>query len=119
MGIIMLTGIVVNNAILMLDFANQLIRQEALSIHDALIEAAVTKLKPIIMSNAALALSTLPMALSIGASGAEMRAPLGIVTIGGIAVSTLLILYVIPALYFIFAREKHKVKEIEDNTAIE
>ncbi|MBP7214168.1 MAG: efflux RND transporter permease subunit [Candidatus Kapabacteria bacterium] len=119
MGIIMLTGIVVNNAILMLDFANQLIRQEALSIHDALIEAAVTKLKPIIMSNAALALSTLPMALSIGASGAEMRAPLGIVTIGGIAVSTLLTLYVIPALYFIFAREKHKVKEIEDNTAIE
>ncbi|MEN6511218.1 MAG: efflux RND transporter permease subunit [Chloroherpetonaceae bacterium] len=112
MGVIMLTGIVVNNAILLLDFANQLVRQEGKHIRDALIESTVTKLKPIVMSNAALALSMIPMALGMGASGAEMRAPLGIVSIGGIIASTILTLYFIPAIYYIFAREKHKVEEI-------
>jgi HAE1 family hydrophobic/amphiphilic exporter-1 len=119
MGIIMLTGIVVNNAILLIDFTNQLIRQEGKHIRDALIESTVTKLKPIIMSNAALALSMIPMAMGSGASGAEMRAPLGIVSIGGIIASTALTLYFIPAVYYIFAREKHEVEEIEENPATE
>jgi len=81
MGVIMLTGIVVNNAILLIDFANQLVRQEGKHIRDALIESTVTKLKPIVMSNAALALSMIPMAIGVGSAGAEMRAPLGIVSI--------------------------------------
>ncbi|MCE5304341.1 efflux RND transporter permease subunit, partial [bacterium] len=112
MGVIMLTGIVVNNAILLIDFANQLVRQEGKHIRDALIESTVTKLKPIVMSNAALALSMIPMALGMGTSGAEMRAPLGIVSIGGIIASTILTLYFIPSIYYIFAREKHQVEEI-------
>ncbi|HAW09181.1 MAG TPA: acriflavin resistance protein [Bacteroidetes bacterium] len=112
MGVIMLTGIVVNNAILLIDFANQLVRQEAKHIRAALIESTVTKLKPIVMSNTALALSMIPMALGMGTSGAEMRAPLGIVSIGGIIASTILTLYFIPSIYYIFAREKHKVAEI-------
>lgn len=119
MGIIMLTGIVVNNAILLIDFANQLVRQEGKHIREAMIESSVTKLKPIMMSNAALALSMIPMAIGMVASGAEMRAPLGIVSIGGIIASTALTLYFIPSLYYIFAKEKHKVEEIEDNTATE
>lgn len=119
MGIIMLTGIVVNNAILLIDFANQLVRQEGKHIRDAMIESSVTKLKPIMMSNTALALSMIPMAIGMGASGAEMRAPLGIVSIGGIIASTALTLYFIPSLYYIFAKEKHEIEEIEDNTATE
>jgi HAE1 family hydrophobic/amphiphilic exporter-1 len=106
MGVILLTGVVVNNAILMLDFTNQLIREEGKRVKEALIFASTTKLMPIIMSNAALALGMLPLALGIGDTGVEMRTPLGIVTIGGIFASTVLTLYVIPALYILFAREK-------------
>jgi HAE1 family hydrophobic/amphiphilic exporter-1 len=108
MGIILLTGIVVNNAILVLDFANQLIREEGKHIKEALIYASTVKLKPIIMSNAALALAVLPLALGIGDAGVEMRQPLGIVTIGGIVASTILTIFVVPALYYIFAREKKR-----------
>lgn len=109
MGVILLTGVVVNNAILMLDFANQLVREEGKHIREALIFASTTKLMPIIMSNAALALGMLPLALGIGDAGVEIRIPLGIVTIGGIFASTVLTLLVIPALYLIFAKEKkHK-----------
>ncbi|OGU60534.1 MAG: acriflavin resistance protein [Ignavibacteria bacterium GWF2_33_9] len=110
MGVILLTGIVVNNAILLLDFANQMIREKEMNVHDALIESGETKLMPILMSNAALALGVLPLALGIGDAGVEMRTPLGIVTIGGIFASTLLTLYVIPALYLIFAKLKKKNK---------
>jgi HAE1 family hydrophobic/amphiphilic exporter-1 len=106
MGIILLTGIVVNNAILVLDLVNQLIREEGKHIKEALIYASVVKLKPIIMANAALALAMLPLALGIGDAGVEMRQPLGIVTIGGIVASTILTIFVVPALYYIFAREK-------------
>ncbi|MGB9701472.1 MAG: efflux RND transporter permease subunit [Candidatus Kapaibacteriota bacterium] len=106
MGIILLTGIVVNNAILVLDLANQLIREEGKHIKESLIYASVVKLKPIIMSNAALALAMLPLALGIGDAGVELRQPLGIVTIGGIVASTILTIFVVPALYYIFAREK-------------
>lgn len=109
MGVILLTGIVVNNAILILDLANQLIRQEGKHIKEALIYASTVKLKPIIMSNAALALGMLPLALGMGDAGVEIRTPLGIVTIGGIIASTLLTVFVIPSLYYIFAKEKkHK-----------
>lgn len=106
MGVILLTGIVVNNAILILDLANQLIREEGKHIREALIYSSVVKLKPIMMSNAALALGMLPLALGLGDAGVEIRTPLGIVTIGGIIASTLLTIFVIPALYYIFAREK-------------
>jgi HAE1 family hydrophobic/amphiphilic exporter-1 len=114
MGVIMLTGIVVNNAILILDFVNQLIREQGKKVKESIIFASVTKLKPIIMANAALSLASLPLAMGIGDAGVEMRQPLGIVTIGGIVASTLLTIYVIPALYYIFAKErKHNT---DDNT---
>jgi len=105
LGIIMLVGIVVNNAILMLDYYNQL-KREGRSPHDALIEACPTKLKPILMSNIAIVLGMLPMAMGIGASGAEMRQPMGVVIIGGIVVSTALTLFLIPALEYLLARAK-------------
>ena len=97
MGILMLIGIVVNNAILMLDYTNQLEREEGLDLKKALIEACPVKLKPIIMTSLALILGMLPMAMGIGDAGKEMRIPLGVVSIGGIIASGILTLLVIPA----------------------
>ncbi len=110
MAIIMLIGIVVNNAILMLDYTNQLVRERGMNVRDALIEACPTKLKPIIMSTLAIILGMLPLALGIGEAGVEMRQPLGVVSIGGLLVSTILGLFVIPAFYYIFEDRKKKQK---------
>jgi len=115
MGIIMLIGIVVNNAILMLDYTNQLRREGKMKTREALIEACPTKLKPIIMSTAALILGMLPMALGIGDAGVEMRQGLGIVSIGGLVSSTALTLVVIPAFYYLFAWKRRYEIEREPN----
>ena len=111
MAIIMLIGIVVNNAILMLDYTNQLVREKKMPVKEALIEACPTKLKPIIMSTLAIILGMLPLAIGIGSAGVEMRQPLGVVSVGGLLVSTLLTLFVIPAFYYLFEDRKRKVKE--------
>jgi HAE1 family hydrophobic/amphiphilic exporter-1 len=108
MGVIMLIGIVVNNAILMLDYTNQLRRDEGMLPKDALINACPVKLKPVLMSTLALILGMLPMALGIGDAGSEMRTPLGIVSAAGLIASTILTLFVVPAFYYIFARSKRK-----------
>ncbi|MDA3813984.1 MAG: efflux RND transporter permease subunit [Candidatus Cloacimonetes bacterium] len=109
MGIIMLLGIVVNAAILIMDYTQQL-REQGKTTKEALLEASPTKLKPILMSAVAIIFGMLPMALGIGEAGAEMRQPLGIVSIGGIIVSTIMTLYVIPAMYLITT--KRNVKHI-------
>lgn len=108
MAIIMLIGIVVNNAILMLDYTNQLVREQKIGVKNALIEACPTKLKPIIMSTLAIILGMLPLAIGFGSSGVEMRQPLGVVSIGGLIVSTALTLFVLPAFYYIFEDRKSK-----------
>ncbi len=113
MAIIMLIGIVVNNAILMLDYTNQLVRERGVGVRDALIEACPTKLKPIVMSTLAIILGMLPLAIGVGSSGVEMRQPLGVVSIGGLLVSTILTLFVIPAFYYLF--EDRKSKRIKNN----
>ena len=106
MAIVMLLGIVVNNAILILDYAN-ILRKEGKSVHDALLEAGPTKLKPVIMATVAIILGMLPMALGIGEAGKEFRQPMGIVSIGGLVVSTVLTLVVIPALYNLTTKSEH------------
>jgi HAE1 family hydrophobic/amphiphilic exporter-1 len=98
---------VVNNAILILDYANQL-RRNGAGVREALLQAAPTKLKPILMANIATMLGMLPMALGIGASGAEMRQPMGIVSIGGLMAATFLSLFVIPALENVIEGRKQK-----------
>lgn len=105
MSIIMLIGIVVNNAILILDYTNQL-RKQGKTVHDALIEACPTKLKAILMSNISIILGMMPMAIGIGSAGKEFRQSMGIVSIGGLIASTLLTLVVIPSLYYITTKEK-------------
>ena len=106
MAIVMLLGIVVNNAILQLDYTNILVRQRGFSVHDALLEACPIKLKPILMASTAIVLGMLPMALGIGAAGREFRQPMGVVSIGGLVVSTVLALVVIPTLYFLTSGKK-------------
>ena len=112
MAIVMLLGIVVNNAILILDYANVQVRQKGKSVHDALLEACPVKLKPILMSSIAIILGMLPMAMGMGDAGREMRQPMGIVTIGGLVVSTILTLVIIPALYNLTSKSKKKTAEI-------
>lgn len=110
MGIIMLIGIVVNAAILLLDYTHQLLREKEYSVKEALLEAAPEKLKPILMSSLAIILGMLPMALGIGDAGKEIRIGMGVVSIGGIIVSTFMTLFVIPAIYFIFSRTRKSLK---------
>lgn len=105
MAIIMLLGIVVNNAILLLDYTN-ILRREGKGVTEALLEACPTKLKPIIMATIAIILGMLPMALGIGASGKEFRQPMGIISIGGLIVSAILTLVIIPAIYNLTSRRK-------------
>jgi len=100
MAMIMLMGIVVTNAILILDYANMRIK-EGRTVKEALLEACPIKLKPILMLNLAIILGMLPMALGIGGSGKEFRQAMGIVSIGGLIMATVLSFFVIPALFYI------------------
>lgn len=105
-GIIMLIGLVTKNGILIVEFANQK-REEGLSKLDAVLEASRLRLRPILMTSLAMALGTLPIALSLGAASTS-RQPLGIVIVGGIMFSLILTLFVIPAMYTYFSRQpKH------------
>ena len=113
MSIVMLLGIVVNNAILILDYANELVKNSGMDIRRALLEAAPVKLRAILMSSSAIILGMVPMALGMGASGREIRESMGIVTIGGLLVSTVLTLFVIPALYNLVARSQTKSVEVK------
>jgi HAE1 family hydrophobic/amphiphilic exporter-1 len=99
-GIICLVGLVGKNAILLVDYANTL-RARGRNRHDALVEAGPTRLRPIMMTTIALILGILPVALAIG-RGSEFRETIGITIIGGISLSTLLTLLVIPCSYTIF-----------------
>ena len=113
MAVVMLLGIVVNTAILILDYANVLIREKGMSVREALLEACPIKLRPIIMAAVAIILGMLPMALGLGAAGREFRQPMGIVTIGGLVVSTILTLFVIPALYNLMVKSPKTVSTAE------
>lgn len=99
MSVVMLSGIVVNNAILMLDFTAQL-RAKGMRIKEALIEASATRLRPIIMANLAIVIGIIPQ-LIFGGAGVELRAPMAVVQIGGIIVSTIFTLFIIPIAYTI------------------
>ncbi len=107
-GMIMLIGLVTKNGILIVEFANQK-REEGLSRMEAVLVASRLRLRPILMTSLAMALGTLPIALSIGAASTS-RQPLGIVIVGGILFSLILTLFVIPAMYSYLSRERKPVE---------
>jgi HAE1 family hydrophobic/amphiphilic exporter-1 len=107
-GVIMLIGIVINNAILIVDQATRLLSEPQATPRQAVLEAGRRRLRPILMTSLTTILAMLPLALGIG-EGSEMQAPMAITLIGGLISSTLITLIVIPCLYILFHR-KHKVE---------
>ena len=100
LGMIMLAGIVVNNAIVLVDYANTL-RGRGLALKEAIVQAGCIRLRPILMTTATTVLGLLPMALGLG-DGAEIRTPMAIAVICGLLTSTFLTLMVIPTIYYLF-----------------
>jgi len=101
-GLMILIGLVTKNAILIVEFANQLLR-EGMAAGSAIVEASVLRLRPIVMTTVATILAALPLALATGA-GAAGRRHIGLVVIGGLLVSTLLTLFLVPVVYTLLAR---------------
>lgn len=100
-GIIMLAGIVVSNAILLVDYINTLRRRDNLPLREAVELGGRTRLRPILMTSIATMLGLVPMAIGIG-EGGELQAPLARVVIGGLLASTMVTLVLVPAVYTLF-----------------
>ncbi len=100
-GIVILVGLAAKNGILIVEFANQL-RDEGRSVREAIVEAAAVRLRPILMTSIAIIMGSLPLAIAHG-PGSASRATIGVVVIFGVAFSTLLSLYVVPAFYALLA----------------
>ena len=100
LGMILLAGIVVNNSILLVEFAEAFRHEEGHSIVEAVIEAGAARMRPIMMTTFTSLLGTLPLALGLGEGGELMR-PLAIAVVGGLLMSTLLTLFVVPCTYLI------------------
>lgn len=107
-GILMLVGIIVNNAIVLIEFINTLKKEDPDgSIIEHAVEAGKTRMRPVLMTSLTSILGYLPMAVST-ADGAEMMKPLAIVLLGGLAIGTLLTLFVIPVIYTVFDQRKER-----------
>ena len=112
MGFVMLTGIIVNNGIVLVDFINQL-RAEGMEKREAVIEAGVTRMRPILMTTLTTILGLFDMALA-KEMGSEMMQPVAVVCIGGLLYATLMTLFVVPCLYDLLNRKDMKVIRDED-----
>jgi HAE1 family hydrophobic/amphiphilic exporter-1 len=112
LGAIMLVGIVVKNGIVLVDFTN-LMRDRGYELNEAIALSGASRLRPVLMTACTTILGMLPMALSVGA-GSEMWRPMGVVIIGGLTVSTVVTLIVVPVLYGIFSRhgERDKAQKV-------
>ncbi len=109
-GIIMLIGLVTKNGILIVEFANQR-KAQGMSIDEAILGAAGARFRPILMTSLSTILGILPIALALGA-GAESRVPMGVAVIGGLAFSTILTLFVIPAVYTFLTSKKGRLARV-------
>ena len=111
-GIIMLVGLVTKNGILIVEFANQR-KATGLEKTEAVISAAISRLRPILMTSLSTVLGILPIALALGA-GSESRVSMGIAVIGGLIFSTFLTLFIIPAMYSYLSRKTATVSNVTE-----
>ena len=114
-GLVMLMGLVTKNAILLVDFANHA-RKAGASVADALLQAGLIRMRPIVMTTAAMVFGMLPLALALN-DGGEIQAPMGRAIIGGVITSTLLTLVVVPVLYSYLVREKKQPRAAAETAA--
>ena len=112
MGFVMLSGIIVNNGIVLVDFINQL-RREGMEQKEAIIEAGKTRMRPILMTTMTTILGLFDMALS-RQTGSEMMQPVAVVCIGGLSYATLMTLFVVPVIYDLFYRRELRIVKDDD-----
>jgi multidrug efflux pump subunit AcrB len=109
LGMIMLAGIVVNNSILLVEFIEHYRHERSVPLEEAVVEAGVVRMRPILMTTVTSVMGSLPLALGMDAGG-EMMRPLAIAVVGGLLSSTLLTLFVVPSAYVIVQRAGARVK---------
>jgi len=107
-GIIMLAGIVVNNAIVLVDYINTLRRRDGMPRKEAILKAGSTRLRPILMTTLTTVLALVPLVLGLG-EGSEMSAPMATAVFGGLSFSTLITLILVPCMYIILEDIKEKL----------
>jgi len=108
-GLIVLAGIVVNNAIVIVDYINQL-KQRGMKSYDAIVEAVKVRIRPVLMTAFTTILGLLPLAIGMG-EGSEVNQPMGLTVIGGLISSTFLTLFVIPVIYSLFDKETRRLNK--------
>ncbi len=116
LGVIVLVGIVVNNAIVLIDYTNLLRREQGYSLRDAVITGGRTRLRPILMTTVTTVLGLMPMALGLG-EGGELQAPMARVVIGGLTTSTLITLVFIPMVYMTVEEFSERAKARRERAA--
>lgn len=116
-GTIMLIGLVTKNGILIVEFANQL-KEKGMTVSDAIAEAAVSRLRPILMTSMAITLGALPIAMALGAAS-KSRMGMGVVIVGGTMFSLVLTLFIIPAIYSLWSKEHKPNKQLEEALLVE
>ncbi len=117
MGLVMLIGLVVKNGIIFVEYTAQLRRQGAPTLALALIQAGRVRLRPILMTSLAAIIAMLPLALNLGA-GAELQRPLAIAVIGGLSVSTLFTLLIVPVAHVLLGEPERRIDWDEGEGAL-
>lgn len=117
-GMVMLAGIVVNNAIVLVDYTNLLRRRDGMALHEAVIEAGRRRLRPILMTTATTLLGLIPLTLALG-EGGEVQAPMARAVVGGLLVSTFVTLFLIPVLYTLVAEWEDARKQVRETRLAE
>ena len=107
-GLVTLVGLITKHGILIVEFANQL-REQGRALREAVTEAAVLRLRPILMTTGAMVLGSVPLALATGA-GAESRQQIGWVIVGGLTIGTFFTLFVVPTVYTLLARREREAQ---------